>query len=229
MIKKNWKTLLITGIIILLPLIWGIIAYPSLPEKIPIHFNLTGEVDGYGHKSFILFISPIVLLIQWAATIEAHFSNKKEEIKPNYIKMISWVCAAMSTAFGAILYICANGSLITAQRLCPIIVGITFVVMGNLMPKQKRNRWAGLRLKWTLEDPDVWMKTHRLFGKISVVGGFAILALSFIKNIPLAYAIMFVLMLGVIFIPVIYAYRLSQNKKQIEQNASENRIESNEE
>jgi uncharacterized membrane protein len=213
MIKKNLKTLLLTGLVILLPLIWGLIAYHSLPDSIPIHFDIQGNVDGYGHKSFILLIPIIILLIQWAATIEANFSNKKEEIKPNYIKMMSWVLAAASIAMGIIMYNCASGNLMTAQRLAPIIVGILFVAMGNFMPKQKRNRWAGLRVKWTLEDPDVWMKTHRFFGKLSFVGGFAILAIGFVKNIPLAYAIMFVIMLCVIFVPVAYSYVLSKNQK----------------
>jgi uncharacterized membrane protein len=210
MIKKNWKTLLITGLVILLPLIWGLIAYPSLPEQIPIHFDLSGNVDGYSHKSIVLLTSPIILLIQWAAIIEAHFADKKEEMKPNYSRMISWILAAVSIAMWIVMYNCASGNLLTAQRLAPLIVGILFVAMGNFMPKQKRNRWAGLRLKWTMEDPDVWMKTHRFFGKLSVIGGFAILALSFMKNIPLAYAIMFVIMLVVIFVPVAYSYVLSK-------------------
>jgi uncharacterized membrane protein len=217
MIKKNWKTLLITGLVILLPLIWGLIAYPSLPDQIPIHFDFAGNVDGYGHKSLTMLIPLIILLIQWAATIEANFSNKKEEIKPNYIKMMSWTLAAASIAMGIVMYNCASGNLMTAQRLAPIIVGILFVAMGNFMPKQKRNRWAGLRLKWTLEDPDNWMKTHRLFGQFSVVGGFAVLALSFMKNIQLAYAIMFVIMLGIIFVPTIYSYRLSKKTNKTEE------------
>jgi uncharacterized membrane protein len=216
MIKKNWKTLLITGSIILLPLIWGIIAYPALPDQIPIHFDLSGNVDGHGHKLFVLLISPIVLLIQWAATIEANVRGKKEEITDGYIRGMSWTLAASATALGGVVYNCANGNLVTAQRLAPLIVGIMFVVMGNFMPKQKRNRWAGLRLKWTLEDPDNWMKTHRLFGQFSVVGGFAVLALSFMKNIQLAYAIMFVIMLVVLFVPVIYSYALSKKSAKSE-------------
>lgn len=216
MIKKNWKTLLITGVIILLPLIWGLIAYPSLPEQIPIHFDFAGNVDGYGSKLIILVMPLIVLLIQWAATIEAHFANKKETIKPGYIEGMSWTCAAMSTMFGMVMYHCAIGNILTAQRLAPLIVGIMFVVMGNFMPKQKKSKWSGLRVKWTLNDPDNWMKTHRFFGKLSVLCGFAMLCLSFIQNISIAYAIMFVLMLVAVFVPVIYSYCLSKKGAKTE-------------
>lgn len=213
MIKKNWKTLLITGLVILLPMILGLITYPFLPDQIPIHFDFEGNIDGYGSKLIVLLISPIVLLIQWAAAIEAQIRSKKEEIKDKYIPGMSWTLAAASIAIGVVMYHCANNSIVTAQRLAHIIVGILFVVMGNLMPKQKKSRWAGLRVKWTLENPDVWMKTHRFFGKLSVVCGFAMIGLSFVKNVSVTYAIMFILMLCTIFIPTIYSYTLSKKLK----------------
>ena len=47
MIKKNFKTLLITSIIILLPIIAGLLLWNQLPEQIPSHWNVNGEIDGY--------------------------------------------------------------------------------------------------------------------------------------------------------------------------------------
>ena len=213
MIKKNLKTLIITGLIILIPFVWGIMAYHSLPEQIPIHFDFSGNVDNYGPRWIVLIISPILLLIQWAATLEAHFNSKKEEIKNSYIKMMSWTIAACAIAFGAVMYSCAVGNLMTAQRLCPIIVGVLFVAMGNFMPKQKKSRWAGIRVRWTLNDPDNWMKTHRFFGRVSVLCGFAMIGISFIKNLQIVYAVMFVLMLISVFVPLVYSYELSKKTK----------------
>ena len=211
MIKRNLKTLIITGLIILIPFIWGLITYTSLPNQIPIHFHITGDVDGYGPKIIVLLISPIVLLIQWAAAIEAQIRSKSEDIKDKYIAGMSWTLSAVAVALGVVMYNCAIGNLVTVQRLAPIIVGITFVVMGNLMPKQKKSRFAGLRIKWTLNNPDNWMKTHRFFGKLSVITGFIMISLSFIQNITIAYVIMFVLMLCTIFIPTVYSFALSKN------------------
>lgn len=211
MIKKNLKTLIITGLIILIPFIWGLITYTSLPNQIPIHFNIAGDVDGYGPKIIVLLISPIILTIQWSATIEAQIRSKNEDIKDKYISGMSWTLSAVAVALGVVMYNCAIGNLVTVQRLAPIIVGITFVVMGNLMPKQKKSRFAGLRIKWTLNNPDNWMKTHRFFGKLSVITGFIMISLSFIQNITIAYVIMFVLMLFTIFIPIVYSFALSKN------------------
>lgn len=50
MIKKNWKVLLITSLIILLPILAGVLLWNQLPEKIPTHWNMEGEIDGWSGK-----------------------------------------------------------------------------------------------------------------------------------------------------------------------------------
>ena len=47
MLKKYRKTLIITTIITLLPVLAGVIMWSKLPEQFPIHFNAAGEVDGW--------------------------------------------------------------------------------------------------------------------------------------------------------------------------------------
>lgn len=44
-------------------------AYLSLPDVIPIHFNIKGEADGYGDKSFI-WLTPIISAVTyWGMTL----------------------------------------------------------------------------------------------------------------------------------------------------------------
>ena len=45
MFKKYRKTLIITTIITLLPMLAGVILWNKLPEQFPIHFNAAGEVE----------------------------------------------------------------------------------------------------------------------------------------------------------------------------------------
>ncbi len=47
MLKKYSKTLIITTIIILLPMLAGVILWNRLPEQFPTHFNAAGEVDAW--------------------------------------------------------------------------------------------------------------------------------------------------------------------------------------
>ena len=59
MIKKNWKTLMITSLVILLPVLAGVILWNQLPEQIPSHWNAVGEVDGWSSKPFAVFGMPL--------------------------------------------------------------------------------------------------------------------------------------------------------------------------
>ena len=70
MIKKNLKALILGSIVILLPILAGLILWDRLPTEIPIHWNLAGEVDGYGNKSFVVFGMPLILLaIHWLGSL----------------------------------------------------------------------------------------------------------------------------------------------------------------
>lgn len=210
MIKKNWKTLLITNLIALIPFFYGLIVYPTLPDTIAIHFNIAGEPDGWGHKSILLIMPCLMLCIQWVATLELHIRDKKTPVpdSEDYISIMSWTMAICSVIIGIVIHSSIANNMLTMQRWVPIVLGAMFVVFSNKMPKYKQNRWFGLRMPYTLNDKENWFKTHRLAAKVGVVGGLLLIGLSLVPNMHLAYGAMFVVMLLTIFIPVGYSIYL---------------------
>ena len=50
-------------------------------------------------------------------------------------------------------------------------VGIAFALIGNQVGKSRRMYMIGLRTPWTLASEEVWIKTHRLAGKLMVAAG----------------------------------------------------------
>ena len=208
MIKKNLKTLIITGLIILLPIVFVLIKWNTIPDTIPIHFNVSGEVDQYGNKSVLIIAPIIIFLLQWVGVADAHFKNKKSPLKQPYVKVISWVCASVSFAISIMMYNAAIGKLMTVHRTLPIIIGVLLVVMGNLMPKFQKNKFVGLRVKWTLADSDIWFKTHRLCSRIAVITGFATIILGAFENAAITFPIMCGLVIITVLIPTVYSYIL---------------------
>lgn len=61
--KKNKKTLILSVIICLLPMVLGIAFYNRLPEQMPIHFTVNDVPDNYAPKNFALFGIPIIMAI----------------------------------------------------------------------------------------------------------------------------------------------------------------------
>jgi len=55
--KKNKRTLILSVIICLLPMVLGIAFYNRLPEQMPIHFTINDVPDNYAPKNFALFTS----------------------------------------------------------------------------------------------------------------------------------------------------------------------------
>lgn len=62
--KKSKLMNILSVIAILGTFIYVIVVYPTLPETIPTHFNLAGEVDGWGGKNSI-FIVPFISIVMF--------------------------------------------------------------------------------------------------------------------------------------------------------------------
>ena len=70
MIKKNLKTLIVTSVVILLPILAGVILWNQLPNPMPTHWNASGEIDGWSSKPFAIFGLPLILLAaQWLSVL----------------------------------------------------------------------------------------------------------------------------------------------------------------
>jgi uncharacterized membrane protein len=79
--KPFYFKVLTVGCLLLLLANWilAIVAYPSLPDTIPSHFNARGEVDGYS-SSATLFLLPAVatfslVILLLVGPLKSKFSN----------------------------------------------------------------------------------------------------------------------------------------------------------
>lgn len=73
--------------IVLLSSLWAmvVIGYANLPETIPIHFNGSGEPDGYGDKNTLFLLPVIATFMYFLLTVlnsKPHIFNYPVEITP---------------------------------------------------------------------------------------------------------------------------------------------------
>jgi uncharacterized membrane protein len=83
--------------------------------------------------------------------------------------------------------------------------GLLFVVLGNLMGKSTKNFFFGIRTPWTLASDEVWLRTHRLGGKLVVLAGLVLLASSLLGGGAVWFLVTIPVAVG---IPVVYSYVL---------------------
>lgn len=96
-VKINKKLLLFTSILILLSSLVGCVFWYQLPEKMPTHFNLLGQADGYNHKVFAIFGLPaLMLLMHWLLLFLMIKDPKSSNISSKIQVLIYWIIPFVS-------------------------------------------------------------------------------------------------------------------------------------
>ena len=205
MIKKNWKLLLITTLAILLPVLAGVILWNQLPEQIPSHWDMQGNIDGYSTKPFAVFGLPLILLaIHWFTVCVTLADPKKQNHSEKILQLVFWIVPALSIILSAVTYSTAMGKGVRMELFVSVLLGLLFVAIGNYLPKCKQNYTIGLKLPWTLHSEENWNRTHRLAGWLWVIGGLMIISAGFFNLLWLTLSAPLLMAL----VPTIYSYIL---------------------
>lgn len=182
--------------------------FGRLPEQIPTHWNVHGEVDGWAPRFPGAFLMPAVLLGIWALALvlpridprRAHL----EAFRATYWLQMNAVLLFLA-AVGAVALAAALGWPIAVGTVVGVGVGVLLIAVGNYLPRVKSNWWMGIRNPWTLSDDEVWRKTHRLGGRLFVLAGGMIVASAFLApDLQLAMLLTAVAIAAVV--PNVYSY-----------------------
>ena len=214
MLKQYRKTLIITTIIILLPILAGIILWNQLPQQFPTHFNAAGEVDGWSSKAFGVFGLPLILVaFQWLCAVGSlKMDPKAENLQGKMFSLVLWIIPLLSVVMNALVYCTALGMDMKVQIIVPLLVGLLLVIIGNWLPKCKPTWTLGIKLPWTLADEDNWNRTHRFAGPIWVAGGMVIMLCALIGGALLW--VMPAALVAMVLAPTVYSYLLFKGKNK---------------
>ena len=204
--KKNILKAIISSVIILLPIIFGVIFWDSLPDTITTHFGADGTPDGASSKAFAVFALPLIMLaLHWICVITTFLTNRKREQSDKVYTLLFFIVPMISIFVATLIYATAfNFDLHLGSILC-VISGLMFVLMGNYMPKITRNRTMGIKIKWTLASDENWAATHRVAGRVWFLGGFVVMLGALLPVNALMIAALPAILL-LVLIPTVYSY-----------------------
>lgn len=213
MLKKNKTALVLSTLALLLPMLVGILLWNRFPDSIPIHWNAAGDADGWGSKATAVFFLPLfILAMHWLCIFATTLDPKHREIDGKMFHLVIWVCPFISLVCNSFVYAAALGYDLSVEILMPLLLGSMFLIIGNYLPKCKRNYTIGIKVSWALEDDENWNATHRFAGKVWVLGGAVIMATSFLG----LFTVFFVITMLMAFVPIIYSYLYYRNHKKEE-------------
>lgn len=186
---------------------WGLTQLPELPEHMPIHFNASGQADGFTGKTFAVSVIPVIALLVltftwlmgkftkqgWGSHNERHLA--KFELAMTCFLMFVHILIIMEGKHPE-----AN---IFASSFMPAIC-LLMAVFGNYLGKLEKNCFVGIRLPWTLRSDENWRKTHRFSGKLFVTCSLLALLL-FLIGVPMIVSI--AMIIGMFPVSIVYSYR----------------------
>lgn len=212
---KNRKMLILTTVVSLLPMAVGILLWRELPDRMATHFDGAGNPNGWSSKWFAVFGLPLFVgFINVLSTLLTERDPRSGAYPRKMMNLVYWICPVVSwiaslSIYGYSLGISQEG----VARYLPVFLGLMFIIMGNYLPKVKQNYYLGIKLPWTYADEENWNRTHRMAGKVWVVGGIVILLNTFFRIPMLEPAVIF----GMLLIPGVYSWSYSRRNRNKEE------------
>lgn len=148
--KTYKKTIIITTLITLLPILLGLALWNKLPETIATHWGADGQANGWSSKAFAVFGLPCILAAIHLFTVCITLNDpKKKNIHKKPLTLVFWLVPVISIAANGMTYLLALGIDIDIVSILLALVGIMFIALGNYMPKLQQNYTVGIKLPWT--------------------------------------------------------------------------------
>lgn len=205
-IRKDWLPLLL----ILAGFGLGIYFYPVLPLKVPSHWNIYGQVDGYSSRFFGAFGLPLLNAGLYVLFLLTPYLDPK---KANYklfegsYRMIRILMHVFLTGLQIVILSVAMGYDLNVAVIVKLSISVIFILIGNVMGRFKHNYFVGIKTPWTLASEEVWRKTHRVAAPIWVIGGIICAVMSLWNNGASA-AVFFLMIVVLALVPIIYSFVL---------------------
>jgi len=165
--------------------------WSSLPERIPTHFGLTGEVDDTSTRAFGAVILPVVagLLFIVLRVIPRFFAGSwRARAAASPMSLITMLTTGLIVGIHAVCLWAALHPGASGAAPLAVILGTFWIALSLVLPRVRRNPLVGIRTAWTLASDENWAKTHRFAGLVGVPAGLVVIAAGLAGSFPAAIA-----------------------------------------
>lgn len=199
----------------LLAIIYVASIWKLLPANMPIHYDASGNVNGWQNKNTVAWVGLgtalfIYLLLRYVPKLDPRGRLESS----NYQKMRFVLMLLLPIPQVLVFYLAIHQES-SKSLLGPVLalVSITIAAIGNYLTSIKPNFFVGIRTPWTLSSDAVWRKTHQLGGRLMVAGGLVGAVLALVVPTPYTVWVVVAVILIVSLIPVVYSYVYFQREK----------------
>ena len=174
---------IITSAVVLCPMLVGILLWNRLPDEMAVRFGTNNEVLSYSPKGFVIFGIPIMLFIcHFFCMLPMIIDPKDTKISRKLVLLIIWITPIISlpTCSGLLLY--SLGIAIDFAFIINLILSISFLMIGNYLPKGRISDSSAAKSHGALENEDVRYRIQRFMGWCYVLIGICFLINCFLQS-----------------------------------------------
>ncbi|XOV92711.1 MAG: SdpI family protein [Bacteroidota bacterium] len=194
--------------IISLPIIYLGIIWNQLPEQVPMHWNINGEIDRYGNKVELFLIAILLPFVTYAIFLVAPKIDPKKKLggMGNKLNKLKTILTLFMSLIAIYLIHSVKIQSLTNPSYVIMSIGVLYILFGNYSKTLKPNYFIGIRTPWTLENEKVWQATHKLSGLIWFIGGVIVVITSLIFEGRLNLIIFLIVTAVIALVPILYSY-----------------------
>lgn len=208
----------------------------ELPAVIPAHYDFAGNVTRYGSKYELLILPVILLLVSFGSRFPLlHFHRKAEQAESDKerqaaaanAKVLDMVILSqtviLSCIQGLLLYNTVLAlrresflSTVAGEKLMTVLCGTLLLMLGDILPKCRRNGMVGFRLSWTKYNDLTWQKSNRFAGMMLVAAGALGIISTFFAPKGYGMFLLSIYIMAAIVISAVRAWQVYREEKEKE-------------
>ncbi|MDF7663855.1 SdpI family protein [Bifidobacterium sp. ESL0763] len=223
---RNWNIAMV--VLGTLPLIVYLLALPYMPARVPMHYNAHGELDSWGGKGEWLFFplfTLLVCLVWLVCEIPVERSARKQSNAGMSAKttvrvwIIGGCCMftvlnVLNVWFIADAFGKGSGwSAIPLEAILNVATGLVFIVIGNVMPHTRMNRWSGIRVPEAFKSRESWRRCQRFGGFAFILGGVLLVVVGLAMHAYDVVGLYAILVVALVIAVVCSVYGIYAGKK----------------
>ena len=201
-------------VLLAIPFLVLVPLWDKFPARVAIHWGIDGQPNGWADKEWGLLIMPVTnvglaLLFVVLRRLDSRLASYSPETRASFervVKAMGLATGLLMAAMALLIDVVALGWKLDVLRVVTVGVLALFAVMGNYLPKLRPNRFVGIRTPWTLKSPEVWLRTHRLFGAIMFAGALGLMLPCLVVPSAWAIVLLIVFTLGFTIGSMVYSY-----------------------
>jgi uncharacterized membrane protein len=190
----------------LLPFVYLAYIWNELPNQVPMHWNASGEIDRWGNKSELILMLFLLTGITYFVFLIIPYIDPKQKLQNmgNKLNNLRLILGLFMSALALYILYSVQQKTSNPVLIFPLI-GLLFAFLGNYFKTIKPNYFIGIRTPWTLENEEVWKKTHVKGGKLWFVGGL-LMTLTFVLPNKIQLYTFLGITAVISIVPIIYSY-----------------------